>query len=92
VVVSDEPGILARGPWDPALVQTSWRSDAYEPPPEATAAADDAIAELDRRGSPTHDGLSARLAGYRERDGRLELELQPARWALRLAGFSTDSM
>ena len=36
------------------------------------------------RGSPSHDGLAARLAGYEVQNGKLKLELQPARWALRL--------
>jgi 8-oxo-dGTP diphosphatase len=35
-------------------------------------------------GSPAHDGLAARLAGFETADGRLELELQPTRWSLRL--------
>ena len=47
-------------------------------------AADEAIAALEDRGSPAHDGLAARLAGYEAGDGRLELELQPMRWSLRL--------
>ncbi|MGB2712514.1 MAG: NUDIX hydrolase, partial [Conexibacter sp.] len=38
------------------------------------------------RGSPSHDGLAARLAGYRQDAQGLRLELQPARWALRLVG------
>jgi len=82
--VSLEPGILARGPWPAEAVRTRWRDDAYEPPAEKDRAADDAIAALRDRGSPSHDGLAARLAGYGQRDG-LELELQPMRWGLRLA-------
>ena len=78
------PGILARGPWTPAQVGTSWRDAPYEPPPEMTSAADAAIHELRERGSPTHDGLAARLAAWEERADGLTLELQPARWALRL--------
>jgi hypothetical protein len=63
--MSDEPGILARGPWPPFRVQTEWHGGSYDPGAEATAAADEAIAELGRRGSPTHDGWAARLAGFR---------------------------
>jgi 8-oxo-dGTP diphosphatase len=43
-----------------------------------------ALHALRRRGSPSHDGLAARLAGYEAATDKLKLELQPARWALRL--------
>lgn len=76
--------ILARGPWTPADIDVSWRADPYEPDPRTSAAADRAIEALRDRGSPAHDGLAARLAGFEARDGRLALELQPVRWALRL--------
>jgi 8-oxo-dGTP diphosphatase len=78
------PGILARGPWQAGQVDVSWREDAYEPPPERSAAADAAIAALEDRGSPSHDGLAARLAGFGQSRGGLRLELQPMRWSLRL--------
>jgi 8-oxo-dGTP diphosphatase len=78
------PAILARGPWDPACVRASWRSDPFEPASSATEAADEALDALRRRGSPSHDGLAARLHGFSAVDDSLELELQPARWALRL--------
>jgi 8-oxo-dGTP diphosphatase len=78
------PGILARGPWQPGDVQSSWREELYEPPAEASRAADEAIAALAERGSPSHDGLGARLVSFELRRGRLALELQPLRWALRL--------
>ncbi len=48
-------------------------------------AADAALEELRERGSPSHDGLAGRLATYEVLDGRLKLELQRARWALRLS-------
>jgi len=51
---------------------------------DADAAADAAIAALQERGSPSHDGLSARLASYDASPGHLLLELQPMRWSLRL--------
>jgi 8-oxo-dGTP diphosphatase len=82
VGVSD--GLLARGPWDPDQVVVSWRSDPFEPPGEATDAADVALAALRSRGSPSYDGLAARLVGFDATPDRLSLELQPARWALRL--------
>jgi 8-oxo-dGTP diphosphatase len=78
------PAILARGPWAPDQVQVRWHEEHYAPPPERGAAADAAIAALRDRGSPSHDGLAARLVGHEEADGRLVLDLQPVRWSLRL--------
>jgi 8-oxo-dGTP diphosphatase len=80
-----EPGILARGPWQPDEVATRWLAARYEAQPGPSAAADAALLELQDRGSPTHDGLAARLAGYEARAAGLTIELQPMRWALRLA-------
>ena len=82
--MSYPPGILARGPWQADQVASRWREDPFEPPAARTEAADEAIAALEDRGSPAHDGLAARLADFRTEDGRLELELQPMRWSLRL--------
>jgi ADP-ribose pyrophosphatase YjhB (NUDIX family) len=82
--VSYPPGILARGPWKTDQVASRWREEEYQPPPARTEAADAAIAALADRGSPAHDGLAARLAGFDAADGRLQLELQPMRWSLRL--------
>ena len=78
------PGLLARGPWGPDAVTVTWRTDPFDPGPDATAAADAKIEALRERGSPSHDGLAARLVDFREIDGRLHLEMQPIRWALRL--------
>lgn len=86
-----EPGILARGPWEPAEVRTTWREDEFEPTAEATAAADAAIDALRQRGSPSHDGVAARLASYAA-DGSLTLELQPMRWGLRLGDDALSSI
>jgi 8-oxo-dGTP diphosphatase len=80
------PGILARGPWRADQVATRWREDRFEPHPALAAQADAAIAELQDRGSPSHDGLAARLAAYESERGGLTVELQPMRWALRLVG------
>lgn len=82
--VAPSSGILARGPWDPSRVRASWRADPFEPTASATEAADEALDALRRRGSPSHDGLAARLHGFAADVDELELELQPARWALRL--------
>jgi 8-oxo-dGTP diphosphatase len=84
-------GVLARGPWEPGDVEHRWLDDSFEPEAAADAAADAAIAKLRDRGSPSHDGLSARLAGY-EAGERLTLELQPARWSLRLGDDAAGSM
>jgi 8-oxo-dGTP pyrophosphatase MutT (NUDIX family) len=82
--VSFPPGILARGPWQTDQVSVRWRSDRFAPDAECEAAADRAIAALEDRGSPAHDGLAARLAAFDSSDGWLQLELQPLRWSLRL--------
>jgi ADP-ribose pyrophosphatase YjhB (NUDIX family) len=82
--VFEAPGLLARGPWEPDHVDVVWRRDPFEPDESAVEAADVALDALRRRGSPSHDGLAGRLESYEIRDGRLQLELQPARWALRL--------
>ncbi len=76
--------MLARGPWDPTQVEVSWRDDPFEPGPGAARAADEAVEALRRRGSPSHDGLAARLVAFEAEGHRLRLELQPARWSLRL--------
>ena len=48
---------------------------------------------LRERGSPAHDGMATRLAGWREESGRLLLDLQPIRWALRLVeGNACESL
>lgn len=82
--VESEPGVLARGPWAPAQVDVSWRSEPFEAEDGALAAADDALAALRDRGSPSYDGLAARMTHFEAGEGRLALELQPVRWALRL--------
>jgi 8-oxo-dGTP diphosphatase len=78
------PEILARGPWPLEQVKAHWREQSFEPSEEYARAADAAIAALQQRGSPSHDGVAARLVDYRQDSGELALELQPLRWALRL--------
>ena len=88
-----QPAILARGHWAVERVRAQWRKEHYEPPATMQQAADAAIAALRERGSPSHDGISARLVGHSERAGELLLELQPVRWALRLVeGDASQSM
>jgi 8-oxo-dGTP diphosphatase len=90
---SELPEILARGPWALEQVHVHWREDHFQAPSEHVAAADEAIRELHARGSPSHDGVAARLVGFRENDDGLEIELQPMRWALRLvAGDASHSV
>jgi ADP-ribose pyrophosphatase YjhB (NUDIX family) len=86
------PGLLARGPWRPDQVAAHWRDEEFHADEAASAAADAAIVELRERGSPSHDGLSGRLADYDASDGRLELELQPMRWSLRLGEDASQAL
>jgi 8-oxo-dGTP diphosphatase len=78
------PEILARGPWTMERIHTRWREEAYTPSREHAEAADAAIRELRERGSPSHDGVAARLVGFHQDDDGIAIELQPLRWALRL--------
>jgi ADP-ribose pyrophosphatase YjhB (NUDIX family) len=78
--------LLARGPWAPHQVTAAWREQPFKPAPDDVAAADAALAALRERGSPSHDGLAGRLAAFEQREDGLHLDLQPARWALRLIG------
>jgi ADP-ribose pyrophosphatase YjhB (NUDIX family) len=79
------PTILASGPWAPDEVIATWSDAPYVAAEEETAAADAAIAQLRDRDSPSHDGVSTRMAGHRvDEQGRLHLQLEPVRWALRL--------
>jgi ADP-ribose pyrophosphatase YjhB (NUDIX family) len=78
--------LLARGPWSPERVTAAWREQPFAPDAADAAAADAALEALRERGSPSHDGLAARLAGFEQHERGLRLELQPARWALRLIG------
>jgi 8-oxo-dGTP diphosphatase len=90
--MAERHGLLARGPWEPGQVSCMWRQDEFEPHEEASAAADAAIAQLRQRGSPSHDGLAVRLVDFQAAPGRLELELQPARWSLRLGDDAAASL
>ncbi|HEY6396077.1 MAG TPA: NUDIX domain-containing protein [Solirubrobacteraceae bacterium] len=82
--MATSPGILARGPWEPGQLDVSWRAEPFSPARSVTAAADEALDELRARGSPSHDGFAARLSSFEADAQKLKLELQPARWALRL--------
>ena len=78
------PALLARGPWPLDRVRATWREEAFEPSAERTAQADEAIAALKDRGSPSHDGVAARLVDFTQEEDGLAFTLQPVRWALRL--------
>ena len=83
--MSAAPVLLARGPWSADEIEVRWSDEHFAAPPERVAAADAAIVALRERGSPSHDGLAARLVEHtQDGDGRLCLRLQPMRWALRL--------
>ena len=88
-----QPVILARGHWPAERVHAHWHDEHYEPAGGKAKAADAEIAALRERGSPSHDGLAARLVAHAERGDDLLLELQPMRWALRLvAGDASHSL
>jgi 8-oxo-dGTP diphosphatase len=87
------PEILARGPWALEQITAHWRERPFEPSPEHSEAADAAIRQLQERGSPSHDGVAARLVDYRQDEHGLAIELQPLRWALRLVdGDASESL
>jgi 8-oxo-dGTP diphosphatase len=89
----EQPEILARGPWALEQVKASWRQEHFEPSSAQTEAANAAIKGLQDRGSPSHDGVAARLVDYRQDDHGIAIELQPLRWALRLvAGDASHSV
>jgi ADP-ribose pyrophosphatase YjhB (NUDIX family) len=85
--------VLARGPWELAQVKASWRREEFEPSARHTLAADAAIEGLRERGSPSHDGVAARMVDFHADEDGLAIELQPLRWALRLvAGDASRSI
>jgi|GEM_PF-342661 8-oxo-dGTP diphosphatase len=88
---TEQPEILARGPWALERVTARWRQEHFEPSPAHTEAADAAIKGLQDRGSPSHDGVAARLVAYREDPDGIALELQPLRWALRLVNSDASA-
>ena len=91
--MTELPAILARGPWNPEDVEAVWREEPYEPSGAHVEEADAAITALRDRGSPSHDGTAARLTHFACEAGRLRMELQPIRWALRLVvGDASDSV
>jgi 8-oxo-dGTP diphosphatase len=91
--IVEQPEILARGPWTMEQVRAHWREEQFEPAPAHAEAADRAIERLQSRGSPSHDGVAARLVSYGEDADGLTIELQPVRWALRLvAGDASQSV
>ncbi|MGC9220649.1 MAG: NUDIX hydrolase [Solirubrobacteraceae bacterium] len=84
--------LLARGPWVPSQVKVKWSSDPFKADAESTMQADHELDRLRERGSPSYDGLAARLAGFRVTDSGLELDLQPIRWSLRLLDRAAGSL
>lgn len=73
-------------------MSSRWSESPYEPAPEQSAAADLAIGRLKERGSPAHDGIGARLAGFQTEDGGLSLQLEEMRWALRLTSDAANAL
>ena len=69
-----------------ARITSSPRRSTRRPPNAA-------ITELQQRGSPSHDGVAARLVDYSQDEQGIAIELQPLRWALRLvAGDASQSV
>jgi 8-oxo-dGTP diphosphatase len=90
---TEQPEILARGPWELAQISAHWREEQFEPSPQNSEAADAAIEGLRERGSPSHDGVAARLVDFSVDEHGIAIELQPLRWALRLvAGDASRSI
>ena len=83
-VESSSAALLARGPWDPEDVDVRWHQAAYEPSAELSRPPTPTWRRCSERGSPAHDGMAARMRDHEAREGGLWLELQPARWSLRL--------
>ncbi|MEA2481623.1 MAG: 8-oxo-dGTP diphosphatase [Thermoleophilaceae bacterium] len=82
--MTNHPSILARGPWTAEQIESRWSDETWRAPAELERGADAAVEALRERGSPAHDGLAARLVSWSGTPERLSIELQPARWALRL--------
>ncbi len=90
---TEQPEILARGPWELDQIHACWLQETFDPPPDHAQAADAAIASLRERGSPSHDGVAARLVDFSADADGISLRLQPLRWALRLvAGDASHSV
>ncbi|HXP29336.1 MAG TPA: NUDIX hydrolase [Solirubrobacteraceae bacterium] len=90
---TEQPEILARGPWKLEQITAHWSEEQFEPSPQNAEAADAAIQGLRDRGSPSHDGVAARLVDFTADGDRIAFELQPLRWALRLvAGDASHSV
>ena len=73
-------------------MEVRWHDESFEPAPGQSAEADRAIAALEDRGSPTHDGLAARLCAFEAEPDALRLELQPVRGSLRLGDDADGSL
>ena len=82
--MAGEIEILARGPWAADRVRSTWLSEPYVYPPAAQAEADAALAALAERGSPSHEGVSARLASFDASGDALAVGLQSSPWSARL--------
>ncbi len=78
------PEILASGPWEMDHIRARWLDEPFFPSAAQTEAADEAIRVLQERGSPSHDGIAARLVAYEADELGISIEMQPLRWALRL--------
>src|SRR3981189_3543975 len=81
---TEPPDVLARGPWPIDQARARSREEELGPSARHREAAGAAIGGLQSRGSPSHDGVAARLVDYQLQGEGIAIELQPLRWALRL--------
>ena len=72
------------GPGSQATSRSPGAATRSSRTPTPAAEADRLLDGLRERGSPSYDGLAARMVSFEQTDGGLRLELQPIRWALRL--------
>jgi len=85
--------ILAEGPWASENVHCQWIDEQFQVPESINKQADTALKRLEERGSPSHDGLAARLVETAVDGHKLKLKLQPSRWSLRLVeNFNCSSL
>ena len=87
-----DPTVLAHGSWTGEQVKHQWLQENYAPPQTDLDHAQEELAKLRARGSPSYDGLSARLVDFHQVNQNLELTIQPIQWSLRLLPDARDSL
>lgn len=78
VAAMDEVAVLARGAWDPAVIQVRWVPSTFQPSPALRAHIDATWQRLTSQGSTRlFDGPMCRLEAYAADADRLALTLSP---------------